>query len=365
MGKQAKNTCEFCSPNTFYIMATRNFFSALAIIALFSSLFACVKPSDEAIKQDPIDPTIPTGSRIQIHFGTSTQRGCLYSFSNCIWIGWGHATELQSDAYALQFDNGDEVGEQYGQFFPLTADVTLESVAGQAPQTLPSGFYRFGITPDGRRNIRFSPDNLQPVASVCNPNNPQDNLGQLHNLAMQAILTPETRDEFRTVDYDMALGKKMLTEKTVQFLHNEADVTIGAGEQRQIEQSGFDDNYGEHRAWLASSGLSDRDRNTLADILDMASAMPVESPEQLSAFVQAMTEAENRLVENAASLDNDHLLLSAVSVAKHSRYFWFWKTYTTQTVATRADWWKADVRGLVMGGIGQALVDSLVAALKK
>jgi len=341
-------------------MTTRTFFSILSLLTISSFIVSCEKTILEpAIVKEP--STLPEGNRIIIHFGTSTFRGCMYSFSNCIWIGWGNAELQDQHNLAFKFDNGDEVSAEYGNFFPLTANFTLESQTGLPPQILESGLYRFQTSSDGRKMIEFSTENLLPVAPLVNPNNPQDNLGQLHNLAMQALYTAQTKDELKAVDIKAA--RKMLTAKSVQFLASEAEIVISPAEQAQIENATFDEQYDNHHAWLQSSSLSTGDQKVLGDILDMASAMPVNSTEQLSAFVSLMTELENDLVQNTA-IDNPKLLLSAISVAKYSRYFWYWKCLTHDQPASVPNWWKADVKGLIEGGIGQALVDSLLAAVK-
>ena len=102
----------------------------------------------------------------------------------------------------------------------------------------------------------------------------------------------------------------------------------------------------------------------MSDILDKATSIPVNAPEQLSAYVSIMTEIENGLVQNS-TVDNPKMLLSAVSIAKYSRYYWYWKSLANDEPAGRADWWIADVKGFIQGGIGQALVDSLCSALLK
>ncbi len=347
-------------------MTTRNFFSILSLIVLFSSIFSCAKPDLELVPVpvNEVKSTLPVGNRINIHFGTSTQQGCMYSFSNCVWIGWGNAMDMNRAFYTLQFDNSDEVQAEYGNFFPLTADFTLDAQNGLPPQMLKSGFYRFQKSADGRKTIEFSPENVQPVAPLVNPNNPQDNIGQLHNLAMQGIYTTQTKNEISAAGTDPLGARKMLTAKSVQFLATEADVIIDNEEQKQIETAAFDSNYDDHAAWLETSKLSANDRKEMRGILDMASEIQVNTPEQLSHFVQVMTEVENRLVQST-TLDDPKLMLSAVSVMKYSRYYWYWKTTTNDESASNKPWWKADVRGLIEGGIGQALVDSLFAALAK
>lgn len=343
-------------------MHTRIFVSALSIAALFATLFSCTKPVDE-LPEKRVEPTVPEGSRIIIHFGTSTQKGCMYSFSNCIWIGWGDALLDQQHKLAFSFANSDEVSETYGSFFPLTADFLLPAENGEPAEVLESGFYRFTNSADGRKGIVFDPAFLQPVATLVNTNNPQDNLGQLHNLAMQAIYTKATKETAQTLKNDPKALRKILTTQSVQFLDKEADVKIGAVEQAQIENAGFSADYTNHRAWIAESGLSEHDRNLLMDMMEVASAMPVNTPEQLSAFVKVMTDIENGFVQNP-SIDNRKMLLSAVSVAKYSRYYWFWKNYGSDNgdVAAAVDWWKADVRGFIKGGLCEAIVDSLTAA---
>ncbi len=342
-------------------MTTRNFFYALSLTTISLFIASCEKAIISEPIAAPVKATIPDGSRIRIHFGTSTMNGCLYSFSNCIWIGWEKATDLNQQSPAFQFEDETEVNEQFGNYFPLTADFTVEAQNGTAPQVLKSGFYRFQRSPIGKKIISFNNENLQPVAPLVNPNNPQDNLGQLHNLAMQAIFTAQTKDEVKSLD--LQATRKLLTAKSAQFLQTEADVELSETEQQQIENATFADNYDNHRAWLATSKLSANDRLILGNILDQVSEIPVNSPEQLNEFVKAVTEIENELLLNT-TLDDSKLVFSAVSVMKYSRYYWFWKGLANDQTPVRPDWWKADVKGLIEGGIGQALVDSLVAALK-
>jgi len=344
-------------------MTTRFFFSALSFIVLTACLFSCKKEIQEPIVET-VSPTLPEGNRILIHFGTSTQQGCMYSFSNCIWIGWGHATELNREYYTLQFDNGEEVAENYGNYFPLTADYTLDAQNGLPAQIIRSGLYPFQLLPNGKKMIAFEPQLLQPVTSLVNPNNPQDNLGQLHNLAMQSIYTSETSKELEAAGVDQKTARSILTQKSALFLETEAGIVLSDQEQNQIKSAALESNYDNHTAWLETSKLSPNDRKVLGNLLDLASSMPVNSPEQLSQFVQEMTAAENQLA-NSTTLDNPTLVMSAVSVMKYSRYYWFWKSYSNDETPARQDWWKADVKGLIQGGIGQALVDSLFAAFTK
>jgi hypothetical protein len=343
-------------------MTTRKFFSALLLISILFSVASCEKSNPEPAPADR-GFTVPEGSRIIIHFGTSTQRGCMYSFSNCIWIGWGNAVDLNRQHYTLQF-NDPASTEPFGQFFPLVAECSLAPQNGLPAQTLQPGFYRFELDAAGRKQISFDPNKRIPVTSLVNPNNPQDNLGQLHNLAIEAILDTDTRAAMKAAGYDIAQCKKVLAAKTVQFLKDQADVVIGSSEQQLVEKSGFSDGYDKHSEWLKASKLSLRDQQTLLNILDMADGMPVESPAQLSQFVAAMTDAETVLANDRSAMDNPHMVLSAISIAKHSRYYWFWKNYSQDTTAQRADWWKADVKGLIEGGIVQAIIDSVIAALK-
>ncbi|MFN0012943.1 MAG: hypothetical protein ACKVU2_00210, partial [Saprospiraceae bacterium] len=186
-----------------------SFALATAFSALF--MFACSK-SETISEPEPIDkdaPSIPDGNRIIIHFGTSTLKGCMYSFSNCIWIGWDTKERNYMDNFSLQFGNGEAAEQYFGQYFPLTADyvVTKSEAAelGLNEQVIRAGFYPIrGNTPGLETNIRmvdFSPESVQPVASVVNPNNPQDNIGQLHNLAVQVVLQ-QNRDILRTLGQD-------------------------------------------------------------------------------------------------------------------------------------------------------------------
>lgn len=343
-------------------MKTLNFFSTLSLIATFIFIASCTKPDSTDQVVDKFEPTVPDGERIIIHFGTSTYRGCMYSFSNCIWIGWGSALD-NAQAFSLQFDNGGEVDEYFGDYFPLTGDFVVEQQSGVPAQVVKAGFYAFEDSPTGKR-IVFSPENRQPVASPINDANPQNNLGQLHNLAMQVILTKEAKEQAKSVNYDLKEIRKFVTARTVKFLQEEAGISINATEQQHIIDAGFSDDYANYESWLQKSRLSEYDRQVMQSVLDQASAMPVNSTQELDAFVRAMNDIENGLA-NDTNIDNPKMVLSAVSTIKYSRYYWYWNGISRDGESHRADWWIADVKGLILGGIGQAIVDSLVAALLK
>ena len=187
-------------------MKIRTISTALAAFALCTAIFSCTKTEDVAIDQ-PIEktaPGIPAASRIIIHFGTATQMGCMYSFSNCIWIGWGTEALNYQDRMALQFGEGDAAGEYFGQYFPLTGDFVVDAATaaelGIPEQVIPAGFYALRDVASGqatgKRVAQFGPEFSYPVASPINADNPQDNLGQLHNLAVQVVLH-ENRDALK------------------------------------------------------------------------------------------------------------------------------------------------------------------------
>lgn len=344
-------------------MNIRYFFFALALISILFSIVSCEKTTSEPTPANH-GFTMPEGKTIGIRFATDTYRGCISTFTNCIVISFRGAIDLNRPHYTLQFPD-PSVTERFGNFFPLVSECILDPQNGLPPQTLLPGFYRFEYSADGQKQISFNPDKRIPVTSLVNPNNPQDNLGQLHNMAIELILDADTRDAMKAAGYDIAKCKSLLATKTVQLLKDQANIAISSSEQQLVEKSGFSDGYDKHSEWLKASKLSARDQQTLREIFDMADAIPVESPAQLSKFVEAMTDAENRLADNPSAMDNPHMVLSAVSVAKHSRYYWFWKNYSQGTTAQRADWWKADVKGLIEGGIVQAIIDSVIAAFLK
>lgn len=357
-------------------MKIRTISTALTTVALCVAMFSCTKTEDIAIEQ-PIEktaPGIPAASRIRIHFGTSTQNGCLYSFSNCIWIGWG-ASALNYDArYALQFDRGDEASQYFGQYFPLTADYTVDATAaktlGMEEQVIPAGFYRFRDVASGqatgRRMVQFDPTTGHPVKALVNPNNPQDNIGQLHNLTVQVVLH-DNRDAIKALGSDRVAVRKLLTEKTLQFLA-EAELPLTAAEQQYVNALDLNRNFGNYAARLDETRLSANDKKVLLAIFDQAAAIPVSSPESLSKFVTLMTERENQLARDT-KLDDPRTVLSMVSVLKYSRYFWYWKSFSSPTAnpagntepATIPDWVWADIIGLELGGpVGSAVASAIV-----
>ena len=345
-------------------MTLRTFSIALIAFAFCASIFSCTKTEDVAIEQ-PIEktaPRIPSGDRIIIHFGTSTYLGCMYSFSNCIWIGWG-ASALNHDArYALQFDKGGEASDYFGQYFPLTADYKLDVASakslGLEEQVIPAGFYPFRDAASGqatgKRLVQFGPSAGRPVKPLVNPSNPQDNIGQLHNLAVQVVLH-NNRDAIKALGSDRKAVQKLLIEKTLQFMA-EAELPLTAAEQQYVNALDLDRDFGNYAARLDETRLSANDKKVLLSVFDQAASIPVTSPEDLSKFVALMTERENQLAREA-KLDDPRTVLSMVSVLKYSRYFWYWKSISspepglsdTQS-ASIPDWVWADVIGMELGG---------------
>jgi len=360
----------------FRDMKLRTFSTALAALALCTAIFSCAKTDDVAIEPvvtEKAAPSIPSGERIIIHFGTSTYLGCMYSFSNCIWIGWG-AEALNYDArLALQFDKGDEAGQYFGQYFPLTADYKLDAASakslGLEEQVIPAGFYALRDAASGQatgqRLVQFNPSTGRPVKSLVNPNNPQDNIGQLHNLAVQVVLH-DNRDALKALGSDRKAVQKFLTEKVLQFLA-EAELPLTAAEQQYVQALNLDRNFADYKTRLDETRLSANDKKVLLAIFDEAAGIPVRSPEELSKFVSLMTERENQLAREAR-LDNPRTVLSMVSVLKYSRYFWFWKQFSSPNpgggstaAAGIPEWVWADIIGLELGGpVGSAVASALV-----
>lgn len=358
-------------------MNIRNFSFALIACTICLTLFSCTKK--EALSLEPpiteVSPTIPTGDRIRIHFGTSSQMGCMHSFSNCIWIGWG-AEAINADArLGLKFDKGDEAGQYFGQYFPLTADFTVDAdvakTLGIEPQIIPAGFYPlredFTGQVTGKRVVQFDPAVSAPVKSLVNPNNPQDNIGQLHNLAVQVVLN-NNRDALKLLNDNRSGMQKFLTDKTIMFL-DEAALPVSQPEQQQALQIDLYRDYSNYAARLDETNLSANDKKTLLAIFDAAASLPVRSPQDLNKFVSLMTERENQLVQNT-KMDNPKLVLSMVSVLKYSRYFWYWKSISstgtgsgTAEPALIPNWVWADIIGMELGGPLVSAVASIAVYL--
>ncbi len=338
-------------------MKLRNLSFALTLIAFSLNLFSCTKEaiSEPITISDPL-PSIPSGDRIIIHFGTATQNGCLYSFSNCIWIGWGTETQNASDRFAMRFDHGDEAGAYFGNYFPLTADYVLDAATaatmGLPAQTIPAGFYPLSDTPVGKMVV-FSPESAQHVAPLVNPNNPQDNLGQLHNLALQVILSAENKEVIRQIKGDKAAIQRFAIEKTAQFLE-ESGLPVSQEELQRAQAMDLYRPYSDYAARIEATRLSAGDKKVLLDIFNKAAEMPVNSPEQLSKFVTMMTELENGIAQST-TLNDARRVLSIVSVLKYSRYYWYWKSYSsgnsgTPEPASIPNWVWADAIGMELGG---------------
>lgn len=351
--------------------------SAIALVTLTFALSACSKVIEEPVTSVPVDtkytPTIPDGNRIIIHFGTSTQYGCIYSFTNCIWIGWG--TELNSkDRLALQFNNSDVADQYFGEYFPLTGDYTVDAATAQAlgvrEGVIPAGFYPLRDASAGQeigvRQVVFDPAVGLPAGNLFNPANPQDNVGQLHNLAVQVILNDHQK-EIRALKQDRKALQKFLLDKAAQFLA-EVELPVTAEELKGANALNLDRDFSDYAKLLNESRLNANDREILLAIFDKAVDMPVRSPEELRQFVNFMTEQENRLT-GGVKIDNPKVVLSMVSILKNSRYFWFWKSITQPNESgavspERIPVWLADAIGAEFGGLIGAIVASALASEK-
>lgn len=343
------------------------------------TIFSCTKSEvsevpDQAVKDAP---AIPDGNRIIIHFGTSTYRGCLYSFSNCIWIGWGTELKDKFGNPALQFGKGDDAQQYFGKYFPLTGDYALTKEEAQElglqAQVIPAGFYPLRTettsTGDVTGLVSFDPESRQTVAALVNPNNPQDNIGQLHNLAVQVVLH-ENRQALAALGDDTKAVQKLLVDQTAQFLA-EAELPVNGTDLQRAHTFDLKRNFGDYLARLEETRLSAGDKNVLRGLFSQAASMPVRTPEELSKFVQYMTAYENELT-TGARLDNPKVVLSMISVLKYSRYFWFWKSISSPEPglsdvqsASIPDWVWADVIGLELGGPIVSAVASAAVYLDK
>jgi hypothetical protein len=350
-------------------MKTLKCFAALMSLVSLLSIVSCTK------KTDPINkpvvntfPTMPEGSRFAINFGTSTYNGCMSTFRNCIWIGWDATATNLSDRYAVTFDKPDEVAQYFGSYFPLTADFTVDEsnakTLGLKPQVIAAGFYPIQSTPVGNAVI-FAPEIQHHVYPLVNPNNPQDNIGQIHNLAMQVILSPENRAAISKMNGDKTAIRQFILDKTTQFL-TEAGFTLSASELQKVQQVGFDRKFSDYGARLDETRLSQHDNKVLRGILDEVSALPVKTTDDLSRFVEVMTNYENS-IGRSQQVDDPTMVLSALSVLKYSRYYWFWHSISkgdgTATPSSIPEWVYADAIGLELGGPVLAIAASVVVYL--
>jgi hypothetical protein len=357
-------------------MNFRNFFSALTLATALFSITSCVK--EESV-QPPVDngiteaPVIPDGNRITIHFGTSTQNGCMYSFSNCIWIGFGTETHNQNARMALTFNQGDEAAQYFGQYFPLTADFTVDQATaaslGIEPQVIPAGFYPLRDAASGqatgKRTVVFDPLAAQTTTALVNDNNPQDNIGQLHNLALQVVLH-ENRDAIKLLKGDRSAMRKLLTDKTIEFM-TQAEVPVNETDKKRAYALTFDQDFEDYTARINESRLSADDKQLLIEFFNIAADIPVHNAEELANFTQIMTELETRAISDP-NIDNRKVVLSMVSTLKYSRYYWFWKSISSTDAANGGngsssipEWVWADVIALELGGpVASAVASVLV-----
>jgi hypothetical protein len=346
-------------------MKNRFSFAALALTALFLSLFACTKEESPAPVQDePKTDYIPDASRLSIRFGTSTQMGCMYTFRNCIYIDlWSTATN-RDGLFGLEFEQGGAAAAYFGQYFPLTSDYRVDDSEAQAlgiaPQVLPAGFYALREAgagqATGRRLALLAPGSGAATGSLSNPNNPQDNIGQLHNLAVQQLLYHNS-EALAALKDDRAAAQRFIAEKVADFLA-ESELPVPEAQQQRAKTLDIHRNYADYAARLNETRLSADDKKTLLAIFDQANAMPMNSPADLRSFLAWITEAENNLVAQKGQLDDAKAVLSMVSVLKYSRYFWFWRSISfpqtggggAEPASRIPDWVWADIIGMELGG---------------
>lgn len=344
-------------------MKNSNLFASLLFAATLVTTFACVKPAvEEPVVVTPTEtaPDVPDGARFSIHFGTSTYMGCMYSFRNCIYIDLFGATASARNGYpVLPVSQPDLTQSTFGRVFPLTDNFTIDPATAAElhiePQTLPAGFYPIVTGADGTSELILSPAEGRPVAPLVNTNNPQDNLGQFHNLALQHLLSPDNQQKISALGNDRAAIQKYLIDQTLA-LAAESGYTVTATEEKRIRATNLDRNYNDFDARHQESLLSANDKTVLSDIFAEVNGLPVNTPDQLSQFVKVLTEHENTLTQRY-QIDNPKLVLSTLSALKYSRYYWFWRSKAfadgqggTSTAASIPDWVWADVIGMELGG---------------
>ena len=69
--------------------------------------------------------------------------------------------------------------------------------------------------------------------------------------------------------------------------------------------------------------MSANDKKVLREIMDQVSGMEINSTEDLSQFVDIMTNFENHFA-TVDVLDDPKMVLSTLSVMKYSRSYWYW-----------------------------------------
>lgn len=357
----------------------RNFIALIAV-ALFT--FACTKTEEPIIEKpavtDDYKSTIPEGSRLKISFAQTAYRGCMYTFRNCIVIDLGFDRHpALTNALVFNTPTGvnpyDAVGKYYGRYFPLTDDFSFANEKGQT-QTYKAGIYPITQTSAGP-TVVFSPEKALLTAPLVNTRNPQDNIGQLHNLYMQEILTDETRAEIKRLGKDKAAIRALLVKKATAPGDpiRIGDVKLGLSERSQLAQ--LPDNYTDEKAWPRVASMNDYDIKAMVKMMailnNYENQTPVATPEavqrSLNILIREMTALENEFSVQMSG--NPHLMQSLFSVAKYSTYYWSWNAISKAAADSPVPiklkpWWRADIRGLLQGGLGQSIVDSLMAALE-
>jgi len=343
-------------------------FILLATVAALA-FFSCIKEAPDTIEKDA--PNIPDGSRVAITFATSTLKGCMHTFSDCIVIRWDTRGANANGAMALEFGDGAEASQFFGNYFPLTEAYKVTKAEAEAlgieAQEVPAGFYPIqdvaGGELAGKRMVIFTPEVALPVTGVVNPDNPQDIIGQLHNYCVQAVLH-DNHEALNSLKDDKRAIQTLLVEQVAQLLSG-VGVPASTAEMQRALAIDVHRDYGNYAARLNETRLSANDKNALKAIFDEAAALPVRSPRDLSTFVSLLTERENQLAHNG-QLDNRKTVLTMLSVLKHSRYYWYWRSISlpdtgtgTPQPTTIPDWVWADVIGMELGG---PLVSAIASA---
>ena len=202
-----------------------------------------------------------------------------------------------------------------------------------------------------------------PIQLCCNPNNPYDWIGQLHNYQIWYVHV-NYYDEIMSIEDQnerQARIKELINETAELFLNATVDLDVldnvygNPGLYSEIDFSTYADIFNH------MDNLSQQDRATLISFYDLLIPLPLDNYLDGMKALIAATEFENDFLSNNNNINNLNVL-GAIAVTKYSICTVF--TQPDPHPAMKIKWWHvlADAVGGVIGGIAGGVVGALEGA---
>jgi len=210
------------------------------------------------------------------------------------------------------------------------------------------------------------------LKNPANKNNPYDKAGQLHNTGLDFIIARE-KPLVGLKDNKQAL-EQYIFEKATSFVDKniEEETPLSLEELKQGAKTLFDVNQSTEEA-INQAPLSSYEKEILYEFLHATSTFSQNNVADVNKQIAIAIKFENRIVQDK-QIENQAILLSSISVLKHSTYYWAKQGLNPEAdwnkigPVSSINWWdvaKADFRGAFRGGVKGALISSAVEIVKQ